>query len=122
MVFSDWQSAVVYSAAQAGCCCDADIFSAQLEKAHYSLARARTRAKGPFETGRTYSFSCEIEMDEGVRCQLAYTWLDREEKPIFRAHAVPHGTVTAPKGAQTLELDVCFFGFSGGTEKYTILN
>lgn len=115
MRFSPWQPVTLYPAVQACANCDAEAFQVRLEPDHYRLARAKSRVEDSFETGRNYVFSWDVTMEPGVRCQIAYTWLDSEDKPLFRAHGVSGGRVIAPEGAVALEVDVCFSGFSGGT-------
>lgn len=118
MQFTHWSIEKNYDAVDAAGKTDNGSFEAVLNEGRYSLTKAVSRIDG-IGGGGLYVFSYDIEMDPGVAYQAAYTWLDAQNNLLFRAHAVAGEQIICPENAESLELNICFYGFDGGRGKIT---
>lgn len=113
MKFENWKSVHTYPAVEGkGSIAEGGIY-AELNKEHYSIVRYSAEAQYG-ESKKLYRFSYDLETDENVKCQIAYTWKDVEGNLLFRAHVPEDDAVTSPENAAVLELDVTFYGNGGG--------
>lgn len=111
--FIEWRIVQNYAAVDAAGKTGHGFFEAVLNPGRYSLTKAISRIDGLRASG-LYVFSYNIDVDSGVAYQAVYTWLDAQNNPLFRAHAVAGEQIICPENAESLELNVCFYGFDGG--------
>lgn len=113
MKFSQWNIEKIYDAVDGRAQIEGGTFDAFLNPQHYSVVKASASVEFG-EPKKLYKFSYELELEEGVKCQLVYTWRGKDGAILFRSHAVCEETIISPENAASLDLNVCFFGFSGG--------
>lgn len=113
MKFTEWKLIKNYEAVDGAAELIDGGFRAELKLEHYSLVRAASAVKG-LEGGGYYRFDYDCALSDAVKLQFIYTVLDKDGKLLFRAHAGKNETVLFPEGADSVELDVCLFGYAGG--------
>lgn len=112
-MFIDWKLVKNYDAVDAAAELFDGGFKATLALEHYSIARATASLPG-VQGGMRYRFRYDSELSDGVWLQVIYTVIDKNGGLLFRAHAENGQTVLFPEGAESVELDVCLFGYAGG--------
>ena len=116
MKFTQWTIMKNYDAVDGTGSVSDGCFRAILNDGRYSLTKAVSCIEG-VTGGGLWEFQYSLEADPGVCSQVAYSWLDKEDNLLFRAHAVPGEKVICPEAATKAELNVCFYGFDGGNGK-----
>lgn len=113
MSFTQWSIRKNYPAVDGDAQLEKGLFRAILPGDHYRLTNAISICHGFTQSGR-YRLTFDLYTDPGIKYQVIYSWYTAAGDPIFRAHAVSGEEIPCPEGAESLEMNVCFFGTATG--------